>query len=219
MNWDWGYAVSILPALLSGVWQTILVTFASAAIALGGGLLIAVLASLSGKPGLVIIRCLVEMCRGVPILVALYFGFYALPLLGITLPPFFVGVAILGVIYAAYSSEVYRGALVSIPRGVHDACHALGLSPFTTWTRILIPMAVRNSVPALINYVLILYRQSAFLFAIGVPVLLAEAQIAGNQSFRYLEPYTLAGLLYLVLNIPFLFLLQRYGRTHVAKHS
>lgn len=211
MNWDWAYAIDIMPSLLLGVWETILVTAVSAVVALGGGLVIAVLATLAGRPGRFFIRFMVELFRGVPILVALYFGFYALPLLGVTLPPFFVGVMILGLIYAAYSSEVYRGALVSIPSGIHDACKALGLSRTTTWTRVLIPLAVRNSVPALINYILILYRQSAFLFAIGVPVLLARAQIAGYQSFRYLEPYTLAGILYLVLNLPFLYLLHRHG--------
>ena len=58
-------------------------------------------------------------------------------------------------------------------------------------------------------YVLVLFRQSSFLFAIGVPVLLGQAQVAGYQSFRYLEPFTLAGLFYLALNLPFVYLLSR----------
>ena len=74
----------------------------------------------------------------------------------------------------------------------------------------MISLAVRKSVPALVNYILVLYKQSSFLFIIGVPVLLAQAQIAGYQSFRYLEPYTMAGLLYVLLNLPILFLANRF---------
>jgi len=215
MTWNWPYVAQIMPALLAGVWETFLVTVACAVIAIGGGLVLAVVSSLAGRPGRLAVRGVVELLRGVPILVVLYFGYYALPQLGVTLSAFFVGVLVLGVIYAAYCSEVYRGALLSIPAGTHDACAALGLSTVVTWRKVLIPLAVRRSVPALVNYVLVLYRQSAFLFAIGVPVLLARAQVAGDQSFRYLEPYTLTGVLYLTLNLPFVYLLHR----HEARHA
>lgn len=214
MTWSWPYVAQIMPALLAGVWETFLVTVACAVIAIGGGLVLAVISSLAGRAGRLAVRGVVELLRGVPILVVLFFGYYALPQLGVTLPAFFVGVLVLGVIYAAYCSEVYRGALLSIPAGTHDACAALGLSALVTWRKVLIPLAVRRSVPALVNYVLVLYRQSAFLFAIGVPVLLARAQVAGDQSFRYLEPYTLTGVLYLTLNLPFVYLLHRYEARH-----
>jgi polar amino acid transport system permease protein len=211
MTWDWPYAVSILPDLLQGVLVTMLVTAACAAIALVGGLLIAVFASVAGRAGRLVARAGVELFRGVPILVLLYFGFYALPQIGIVLPAYLVGVLVLGVTYAAYCSEVYRGALITTPPGIRDACAALGLSAYATWRTVLLPLAIRKSMPALINYIVVLYKQSAFLFAIGVPVLLAQAQTAGYQSFRYLEPYTLAGLLYLLLNLPFVFFLRRHG--------
>lgn len=73
---------------------------------------------------------------------------------------------------------------------------------------------VRRSAPALVNYVLILFRQTSFLFAIGVPVLMGKAQVAGYESFRYLEPFTLAGVIYLTLNLPFLYLLSRWKTKH-----
>jgi polar amino acid transport system permease protein len=157
------------------------------------------------------VRIAVELFRGVPILVLLYFGFYALPEVGILLPGAVVGILVLGIVYAAYCSEVYRGALITIPTGLRDASAALGLSPFVTWHRVLIPIAVRRSLPALINYVLVLYKQSSFLFAIGVPVLLAQAQLAGYQSFRYLEPYTITGILYVVMNVPFVLYQRRFN--------
>jgi polar amino acid transport system permease protein len=214
MNWDWDFAREILPDLLDGLITTLWVSVLAAAIALFGGLAIAVFSSVTGRVGRGLAWMLVEFCRGMPIVVALYFGFFALPELGVTLSAFAVGVLVLGVLYAAYCSEVYRGALLSIPPGMKDACVALGLPAHVTWRRILVPLAVRRSAPALMNYVLIMYRESALLFAIGVPVLLAKAQVVGDQSYRYLEPYTIVGLIYLALNMPVVLFLHRYERRH-----
>ena len=212
MNWNSHYAISILPGLLAGVWETVIVTAFAAAIALGGGLALAVLGQVGGRFARVAVRTMVDLCRGVPILVALYFGFYALPQAGVLLSGFQVGVLVLGVIYAAYCSEVYRGGLISISGDIGDACFALGLPARTTWGKVLIPLTVRRSLPALLNYVIVLLKQSAFLFAIGVPVLLARAQLDGYESFRYVEPYTLAGGLYIALNVPLVILLRLYER-------
>jgi polar amino acid transport system permease protein len=211
MTWDWGYAASIMPELLFGVVVTVLATIACSAIALPGGLLIAIAQMNSGRAGQYAMRAVMEIFRGVPILVLLYFGFYALPEIGILLPGFVVGVLVLGTVYAAYCSEVYRGALMTIPAGVRDAAAALGLSKFAMWRLVLVPIAVRKSLPALVNYVLVLYKQSSFLFAIGVPVLLAQAQLAGYQSFRYLEPYTITGVLYVLMNVPFVLYQRRFN--------
>ncbi len=210
MSWDWAYVVKILPDLLLGVWYTVLVTLASAAIALAGGLLIAVFQDTTNAVGKACVRFFLELFRGVPILVLLYFGYYVLPEIKISLPAFGLGVGVLGIVYAAFCSEVYRGSLVTIPRGMRDACVALGLSPYTTWVHVLIPMMVRKAAPALMNYVLMLFRQSSFLFAIGVPVLLGRAQVVGYESFRYLEPFTMAGVFYLAINLPFVYLLSRF---------
>jgi polar amino acid transport system permease protein len=211
MTWDWAYAASIMPDLLYGVVVTVLATIACSAIALSGGLLIAITRMNCGRAGQYAMRAAMEVFRGVPILVFLYFGYYALPEIGILLPGFVVGVVVLGTVYAAYCSEVYRGALMTIPAGLHDAAAALGLSTFAMWRLVLVPIALRKSLPALVNYVLVLYKQSSFLFAIGVPVLLAQAQLAGYQSFRYLEPYTMAGVLYVLMNVPFVLYQRRFN--------
>ena len=92
MSWDWAYVVKILPDLLLGVWYTVLVTLASAAIALTGGLLIAVFQDTTNAAGKAIVRFFLELFRGVPILVLLYFGYYVLPEIRISLPAFGLGV-------------------------------------------------------------------------------------------------------------------------------
>jgi polar amino acid transport system permease protein len=216
MTWDWHYVMEILPKLLLGAWYTILVTLASSVITFAGGLLLAILEVVSTKVGRAFVRFLIDVFRGVPILVLLYFGFYALPEFGVTLPALAVGVLVLGTVYAAFCSEIYRGALITIPPGLRDACVALNLTPYVTWRRVLIPLMIRRAAPALANYVLSLFRQSAFLFAIGVPVLLGEAQLAANESLRFLEPYTLVGILYVVMNLPLVYILSKYQKTHAA---
>lgn len=215
MTWDWSFALDILPRLMVGVWYTVLVTLASSAIALTAGLLLAILEDVSTRLGRAFVRFLLELFRGVPILVLLYFAFYVLPEVGLTFPAMPIGIAVLGVVYAAFCSEVYRGSLITIPAELRDACVALHLSPYVTWRRVLVPLMIKRSVPALLNYVLALFRNSSYLFALGVPVLMGQANTAGYESFRYLEPFTLAGLIYIVINLPFLYLLSRLKDKHV----
>jgi polar amino acid transport system permease protein len=218
LTWDWDYVLKVLPDLLVGVWYTVLVTLASSAIALIGGLLLAILENVSTRLGRTFVRFLLELFRGVPILVLLYFGYYVLPEAGLIIPAMAIGVAVLGTVYAAFCSEVYRGSLITIPTGLRDACVALNLSPYVTWRRVLVPLMIQRSAPALMNYVLVLFRQSSLLFAIGVPVLLGKAQTAGYESFRYLEPFTLAGILYLGMNLPFLYFLSRFRTQNASRH-
>ncbi|SPP98278.1 amino acid ABC transporter permease [Bradyrhizobium vignae] len=210
MTWDWGFVLKILPSLLEGVCYTVLVTLASSAIALTVGLLLAILESVSIRLTRSFVRFWLELFRGVPSLVILYFVFYALPQVGITLPAIPIGIGVLGIVYSAYCSEVYRGSLITISSELRDACVALHLSPYTRWQCVLVPLMVKRSVPALLNYVLGMFRETAVLFAIGVPVLMGQANVVGYESFRYLEPFTLAGLIYLGMNMPFLYLLSRF---------
>jgi polar amino acid transport system permease protein len=217
MTWDWSYVLQILPELMVGVWYTVLVTLASSAIALTVGLLLAILEHISTRLGRAFVRFLLELFRGVPILVLLYFGFYVLPEAGLLIPAMAIGIAVLGTVYAAFCSEVYRGSLITIPVGLRDACVALNLSPYVTWRRVLVPLMIQRAAPALLNYVLVLFRQTSLLFAIGVPVLLGKAQVAGYESFRYLEPYTLAGVLYLGMNLPFIYLLSRFRAQNASR--
>ena len=212
--WDWGYAQAIMPDLLVGVWYTLIVTVASSIIALVGGLGIALLEHASSRIGRTLVRAVLELVRGVPILVLLFFGFYVLPEYGIIMAAMPIGIAVLGLVYATFCSEVYRGSLASIPPSLWDACTALNLSPYVKWRRVMIPLMLKRSAPALANYVLIIIRQTSFLFAIGVPVLMGKASVTAFQSFRYLEPFTIAGLLYFAMNIPFIFLFSRLKTEH-----
>ncbi|WP_050399830.1 amino acid ABC transporter permease [Bradyrhizobium embrapense] len=214
MTWDWAFVIKILPALGIGVWYTVVVTAAASVIALGLGLALAIMESVSKTYGRAFVLFWLELFRGVPSLVLLYFCFYVLPQLGVTVPAIPIGIVVLGVVYAAYCSEVYRGSLITIQGELRDACVALHLRSYTKWRRILVPLMAQRAAPALLNYVLSLFRETAVLFAIGVPVLMGEANDIGYEHFRYLEPYTLAGAIYLAMNLPFLYVLSRFKDKH-----
>src|SRR5690606_36846926 len=108
----------------------------------------------------------------------------------------------LGVHYATYTSEVYRTGIESVPRGQWEASTALNLSTGTTWLRVVLPQAIPVVVPVLGNNRIAMFKEVPLLATITVFDVLGEARAVGTQYFRFLEPYTLAGLLFLVISIP-----------------
>lgn len=202
MIWDQRFALSIIPQLLEGLRVTLQVTVAGFAIASTLGLAIAILRR-SRVPGLS--RALdgyVQFVRGTPLLVQAYTAFFVLPAYGLRLDALATGVLVMGVNYSAYCAEVYRAGIQDVPSGQWEAATALSMPPTTTWGRVILPQAVRSVVPVLGNYFVQMFKDSAVLAAITVFELLSAAQSIGSSSFRYLEPLTLAGLLFFLVSFP-----------------
>lgn len=200
--WDWSYAFEIIPNLLRGLWLTVEITVSSASLALIGGWGIALL-RMSRMPIVNYVTTIIlYFVRGTPQLVQIFAAFYILPKYGVTLSPFMAGTIVLGIHYSMYTAEVYRAGINQLPRGQWDAVRALSLPQARLWRRVMIPQIIRASAPALGNYVVSMYKETALLFIIGLPVLLGQAQSLGNESYRYLEPYTLVGILYLLVSYP-----------------
>src|SRR5262245_17887045 len=142
MEWDWGFAWRIVPALAEGLIVTVEVTLLASALALALGLMVAIAraspAELVRKPTIGV----TEFIRRTPLLVQLYFLFYVLPDVGVLLPAFGAGVVGLGIHYATYVSEVYRGGISSVPKGQWEAAKACNLTVRQTWTTIILPQAI-----------------------------------------------------------------------------
>ena len=115
--------------------------------------------------------------------------------------PFATGALGLGLHYAAYCSEVYRAGIESVPRTQWEAATALSIGRGVTWRRIILPQAIARVVPALGNYLVAMFKDTPLLSAITVVELLQAAKIAGSETFRYVEPLTLVGILYLLLSL------------------
>lgn len=200
--WDNDFALDILPRILRAVPTTIIITILGMALALALGLVFAVIRR-AGNPWLRRAqRGVVEFIRSTPILVQLFFVFFALPIMipAFTFSAFRTGVVVLGVHYATYTSEVYRAGIDAVPRGQWEAARALNFSTTDTWRRIVMPQAIPPIVPAMGNYLISMFKDSPQLLAIGVAEILSTAQDVGNEQFRFLEPFTIAALIFLVLS-------------------
>jgi polar amino acid transport system permease protein len=212
MIWDNHFAISIVPELLRGLWVTVQITLAGTIIALLLGLLVAVI-RFSRIP--VVSRLFgfyVQFVRGTPLLIQAYCAFFILPMYGISFSPLVTGMVVIGINYSAYTAEVYRAGIEDVPQGQWEAASALNLPIRSTWTRIVLPQAVRSVIPVLGNYLIQMFKDSAVLSAITVFELLAHAQSIGSDNFRYLEPLTIAGLLFLLVSYPASQLVRRLER-------
>jgi polar amino acid transport system permease protein len=214
--WDWGYAWEILPELLLALVTTIEITLLGSAVALVLGLVIAVLRRARVPVLGQVLWAFVEVVRSTPLLVQIFFLFFVLPRFGVVLSAFTVGVIALGVHYATYTSEVYRAGIDAVPKGQWEAARALSLSPGRTWAGVILPQAVPRVLPALGNYVISMFKEVPLLLAIGVIEVVNRARELGSQDFRYVEPYTIAGLLFLAISYPAALLVRRLERRRVT---
>ncbi|MFC5947594.1 ectoine/hydroxyectoine ABC transporter permease subunit EhuD [Pseudonocardia lutea] len=210
--WDWNYAFDILPDLLLALVTTIEITLLGSVVALLLGLVFAVLRRLHIPVLDQVLWAFIEVVRSTPLLVQVFFLFFVLPQFGVTLSAFVVGVVGLGVHYATYTSEVYRAGIDAIPKGQWEACTALSLPRTRVWTGVILPQAVPRVLPALGNYVISMFKEVPLLLAIGVVEVVNEARELGSLTFRYTEPYTIAGLLFLLLSYPASMLVRRLER-------
>jgi polar amino acid transport system permease protein len=202
MKFDLSFAIEILPALLRGAIVTAEATFGGMALALLGGLVLA-LGRRSKIPGLPRLSAsYVLFMRNTPLLVQIYFLFYVLPFAGITFGALTTGILALGLNYSAYIAEVYRAGIDGVPQGQWEAARALDFSPGQTWTRVILPQALPPMLPVLGNYLIGMFKDSPLLATITVPEMFAAAEHIAGETYRYNEPYTLVGLIFLCLSYP-----------------
>jgi len=200
-DWDWAFAWEILPRLLEGAWITLQATVVGFALALAIGLLLAL-----GRRGPRLLSIpstvFIEFVRSTPLLVQLYVLYFILPNFGISMSAFLTGVIGLGLHYGTYLSEVYRAGIENVPRGQWEAAIALNFGTRTTWKNIVLPQAIPPMLPAFGNYFIVMFKETPLLSAITVVELLQTAKIIGSRTFSYVEPYTLVGIIFLMLSYP-----------------
>jgi polar amino acid transport system permease protein len=160
------------------------------------------LARLSGNPALRRAGAFyVSFFRGVPVLVQLLFIYYFLAEFGIDVPAMAAAVGGLGLASGAFQAEILRGALNAVPRGQAEAATAVGFSQLDIWRRILLPQALRISVPPLINEFTLLLKASSLVSVVGIAELTRVSMNIASSTYRPLEAYAGAGLFYLAINL------------------
>jgi polar amino acid transport system substrate-binding protein len=191
-----------LPLLLQGALVTLEISALSMAIAIGLGLLLAVLRVFG--PGLMAwpVIGFIEVIRGTPLLIQLFIIFYGLPSIGIRFSPLWAAVLGLGINYAAYEAENYRAGIQSIPRGQLDAALALGLTRIQTIRKIVLPQAVRLVIPPVTNDFIALLKDSSLVSVITMVELTKMYGQLAATNYDYIGIGLLTAAIYFVLGLP-----------------
>jgi polar amino acid transport system permease protein len=180
---------------------TIAVSLAGIAIGFVIGAL-ACVARLSRRPWLRRVGgAYVSVFRGVPLLVQLLFIYYFLAEFGLDVPAIVAAVGGLALSSAAYQAEILRGALNAVPRGQTEAAVALGFTNSEIWRRVLLPQAMRISIPPLINEFILLLKASSLVSVVGIAELTRVSMNIASMTYRPLEAYVGGGLFYLAINL------------------
>ncbi len=207
--WDWNYVAQILPDLLQASLKTLGITVAGFLIAVVLGLFLAI-ARRSRQAWLSWpVAVLIEFIRSTPLLIQVYFLYYVLPNYGVNMTAMQAGIIGIGLHYACYLAEVYRGGLDSVARSQWEAVVALNFAPWTAYRVVILPQAIRPILPPLGNYLIAMLKDTPVLSAITVVEIMQQAKNVGSESFRYLEPITLVGLFFLALSVALAYLVRR----------
>jgi len=211
--WDWAYAWSIMPELAASLGTAFAATCWGFAIACVGGLALAAGARSRLAAIRVPVRGLVQFVRSTPLLVQLFFLYYSLPqVTGMAASAFLTGILGLGLHFSTYMSEVYRAGIDGVPRGQWEAAKALNFSGGQTWFKIILPQALPPMIPVMGNYLIIIFKETPVLSAITLVEALLTAKNLTSESYRFFEPYTIVGILFLLICTAISALLRRAER-------
>ena len=202
MEWRWDFTFDILPRMLWATLNTLLAAGLGYAIALVIGLVFLLGQRTRFKPLNRTMRECVEFIRSTPLIVQLFFVYFVGPQFGIELSAWTAAMLTIGVHYGTYLSEVYRGGLEAVPRGQWEACRALNIGTARTYFRIVIPQALPASLPGMGNYLVGIFKDTPILSTIGVAELMHTANALGAETYRYLEPYSMVGFIFLIISLP-----------------
>lgn len=211
-TWGWYVIDPQTPAgltnikfLISGFWNTITLSVIAALISAILGLLIALPGMSSNRWIRLPSRIYIELVRAIPLLPLLFWIFYGLPVvlksigISISIDPFWGAVLTLALSDSAFTAEIYRTGIQSVPPGQTEAARTLGLNYRQTMRFIILPQAIRSILPALANQFIYIVKMSAFASVIGMQELTRRANELVVTEYRPLEIYTLLVLEYLVL--------------------
>ncbi len=213
---DFSYIQSIMPALLEGTKQTLIIFALTLVFSIPLGLPISIGAMSRFFPIRFLSKAYIWVFRGTPLMLQLFFFFYVIPMTTpLQLDRLPTAIVTFVFNYAAYFAEIYRGGIESIDRGQLEAAKSLGFSSWQTMRMIIIPQAVSRVIPPVSNEVITLVKDTALVYVIGVPELLKAAKDANNRDVNPTS-YVIAALIYLILTFLFTLLAQqlekRYSR-------
>ncbi|MFT9846778.1 amino acid ABC transporter permease [Aneurinibacillus sp. REN35] len=206
---DFSLVTEYIPFLLKASVITLEISIVSLLLGLFLGLIIVLMKISKIKPLEWFADFYIWVIRGTPMLVQLFLVYFGLPQLGIELGPFVSSVIALGINAGAYIAEIYRGGILSIPKGQTEAAQSLGMNYGTIMQRIILPQAFRVSVPALGNQAISMLKDSSLASLVTVSELMMVSQRFASTNYAFIEFYITAALFYLFLTTIFTFILNK----------
>ncbi|MGE5894803.1 MAG: ABC transporter permease subunit, partial [bacterium] len=200
---------TFLPALVKGAGMTILISVVSMALAMSLGLILA-LGRLYGRPPFSSLAAsYIEIYRGTPLLIQLYILYYGLPNIGVSLSPLIAAFVGLGMNYAAYEAEIYRAGINAVPKGQTEAALSLGMTRSLTVRRIVLPQALKITLPAITNDFIALFKDSSLVSVIAMVELTKTYSILAATTLRFFELGLIAAFLYFAMSYPLSLMARR----------
>ncbi|MCE8515285.1 ectoine/hydroxyectoine ABC transporter permease subunit EhuD [Ruegeria pomeroyi] len=219
MDWRWDFTFeTVLPRILPGLWVTIEVTFLSFALSLALGLALMIAKRSRIRLLSFFATEFIEFMRGMPLVVVIFFLFFLLPEVNIFLAPFWTGVLAMGIYNAAPAAEIMRGGLQAVPKGQWEAAHVLNYSTYRTWRNVILPQAIGPVVPGLGNLLILAFKETPLLSFVAVPEMLDAAKRITSETYRFTEPLTVVGILFLILSLGSAMLIRLVER-HMLKEN
>jgi polar amino acid transport system permease protein len=204
-----GFFIESLPKLLDGLSVTLFLTFVS----LFFGFLLGIILALGRlyTPRFISWICIgyIEIIRGTPLLVQLFILYFGLPSIGVSLTPLNAAVIGLSLNSGAYQAEYLRGSIQGIKSGQMVAARSLGMTKLQAIANVILPQALRTSIPAWSNELIYLLKYTSIAYIIQVVELTAEGKFIAADTFRFLEIFTMIALIYLSLTVLFTEIIDR----------
>lgn len=193
--------VTSFPVVFGGFLQAVGIVAVAFPLAIPAGLLLALMRMSALRILRGIATTYVNIVRGTPLFLQIYIAFFGLPLAGVQIPAFPLGVLVLAMNSAAYLCEIFRAGIQSIPKGQTEASRSLGMNGAQTMLFVIIPQTVRRVIPTMTSEFILLYKDTSMLAAVGVMevVMYAKTIVAATGS---ITPYIVAACFYLVLTLP-----------------
>ena len=208
----WRDTVEFLPILMSGVALTIIVTIGSLLLSTALGLIwalmrvsgIGILTGFSGG--------LINVIRGIPIIVLLFYLYFVMPEFGVTLSALQAAILGLGIAYSAYQAENFRAGIEAIDKGQIEAAQAIGMSWWQTMRRVVLPQAVKIVLPPYGNVMIMMLKDSSQASTITVAELALQGKLIASSTFKNTSVFTLVALMYLTMSIPLILLVRHFEK-------
>ncbi|ABE43387.1 amino acid ABC transporter permease [Polaromonas sp. JS666] len=202
------HAREFMPILLQGAWLTILVTLGSLLLSTMLGLVWAVM-RVSGIPLLAnASAAVINLLRGIPIIVILFFLYFVMPDVGISLSALQAGILGLGIAYSAYQAENFRAGIEAVDHGQVEAARAMGMSWGLMMRRVVLPQAVKIVLPPYGNIMIMMLKDSSQASTITVAELALQGKMIATSTFQNATVFTLVALIYLVMCVPLILLVR-----------